>query len=428
MKSQPGPLMRFLLFVINTGRWLAPASRRREWRRQWRADLWHEWQWLRRHPRGVVGQASLIGRAAGAWRHAFWLRGHVRRLEMISHDLRYGWRLMLRKPGFTAIAVLTVGLGIGVNVMTYSWVESFLRRPIPGAADPGRLMLLDGMTGTRDSITISHPDFRDYRARRPPGVDDIIAYTIAPLSLRTDGEPQRVWGQIVSGNYFDVLGVRAARGRMFAPEEDSTPNAHSVAVISHTFWQRRFGADPSIVGRTVTLNSHTFTVIGVAADGFRGNEPFLALDLWVPLAMQPALMGVDRLSARRAAWLQAMVRLQRGVSIDRVQTGFDVIARDLAASYPENAGRSVRLYRLSQAPGRAGEVALPGLTVMMALAGVVLLIACANVANLLLARAVGRQRETAVRLALGAGRGRLVQQLITESTLVAGAGGCAEHV
>jgi predicted permease len=409
------------LFLINAGRWLAPASRRREWRRQWRADLWHESQWLRRHQRGIAGSASLVGRAAGAWRHALWLR----QLERISHDLRYGWRLMLRQPGFTAIAVLTIGIGIGANVVVYSWVEAFLRRPIAGAIDADRLMLLDGMMGTRNVMAVSHPDFRDYRARQPDGIAGIIAYTMMAMSVRSGDEPQRVWGQLVSGNYFDVLGVRTARGRTFRPEEDSTPNGHPVAVISHTLWERHFGSNPDIVGRTMTLNGHAFTLVGVAAPGFRGTEPFLGLDIWVPLAMQPMLMGVERLSVRRAAWLQAMVRLEPGVDPDQVQPAFDAIARDLAATYTENTGRGVRVYPLHEAPGRAGAVALPGLTVMMALAGVVLLIACANVASLLLARGVGRQRETAVRLALGAGRRRVLQQLITEGTLVAAAGGIA---
>ena len=424
MKTQPAILLRVLLAIINAGRWLVPASRRREWRRQWRADLWHESQWLEDHPRGISGTASLIGRAAGAWRHAFWLRGHVRRLETISHDLRYGWRLIVRKPGFTAVAVLTLALGIGANVLIYSHVETFLRRPIPGAADPSRLMLLDGMRGTRDEVSISHPDFRDYRNRRPAGVDDILAYTVTPLSLRTEGgEPQRVWGQLVSASYFSTLGVGALIGRTFLPEEDRAPNGHPVAVISHRFWRQRFAADPLIIGKPITVNGHELVVIGVTIDGFRGNEPFLAFDIWLPLAMQPAVLGRNQLEMRRAAWLQAMVRVHPEADIKQVQAGFDAVARDLAAAYPENKDRSVRVFGMLDAPGRSGAILLPGLTLMMALAGIVLLIACANVANLLLSRAIGRQRETAVRLALGAGRARVLQQLITESALVALAGG-----
>jgi predicted permease len=419
------PLLRLLLAIVDTGWWLAPLSRRREWRRQWRADILHEWQWLTRHPRGVGDRASLFVRAAGALRHAFWLRLHVRRLEMITQDLRYGWRLMVRKPGITAVAVLTLGLGIGANATVYSWIETGLRRPLPGVADPDRVVVMDAMTGTRDTIAVSYPDFVDYRAHRPQGVDDIVTYTFVPMSLRTGGESQRVWGQLVSGNYFDMLGVRAALGRTFAPEEDRTTGRNPVVVLSHRFWQRHFDGDRNVLGQTVTLNSHPFMVIGVADEAFRGNEPFLSMDLWVPMMMQPAIMAGDRLTARGLPFLQTMARLKRGATLARVQADLDVISRNLASTYADDADRSVRLYEVWRAPGRSGATMLPGLTVLMAFAGVVLLVACANVANLLLARAVNRQRETAVRLALGASRRRLVQQLLTESALLAAAGGLA---
>jgi putative ABC transport system permease protein len=267
----------------------------------------------------------------------------------------------------------------------------------------------------------------DYRAHRPAGVDDIVAYTIVPMSLRTGDDSQRVWGQLVSGNYFDVLGVRAALGRTFAPEEDQTPGRYPVVVLSHRFWQRRFSSDPNVLGRTVTLNGRAFTVIGVAAAVFRGNEPYLSLDLWVPMMMQQTVTAGDRLLSRGSTslYLQSMLRLKRGAAIERVQADFDVISRTLAATYAEDKDRSVRLYEVWRAPGRSGDATIPGFTVLMAFAAVVLLIACANVANLLLARAVNRQRETAVRLALGASRRRLVQQLLTESALLAAAGGAA---
>jgi hypothetical protein len=149
------PLLRFLLAIIDTGRWLAPPSRRRDWRRQWRADILHEWQWLTRHPGGIGARAGLLGRATGALRHAFWLRLHVRSLEMITQDFRYGWRLMMRKPGFTVVAVLTLGLGIGANVTIFSWVDDMLRRPIHGVADGDRLVSLNGTTRTRRDLSLS---------------------------------------------------------------------------------------------------------------------------------------------------------------------------------------------------------------------------------------------------------------------------------
>jgi predicted permease len=411
-----------LLRALAMMRRLAPPSRRRDWYRQWRADVWHEWQWASRAPGAQPRAATALAvRVAGAARHALWLRWYVRRLEMISHDLRYGWRLMLRRPAFTITAILMLGIGIGTSVTIFSWLQTALQ-PIPGVPDRDRLVMLFGTTPTRDDLSTSYPNLADYRERRPTSIDGIAGQAFVPLNVTIGGSPRRIYGLIVSGNYFEMLGVPPAVGRGFLPDEDRAPGQAPVIVFSEPFWRSQLGADPGIVGREVTVNNRPFTVVGIAAPGFRGAMPHLAADAFVPMMMQAAVRSGDKLTNRFDGWLQPIVKLAPGVTREQAQSDMRRMVRQVRADHALRGEGSVRLAE----PWRSGDVPEAVTAVIgaqLAVALIVLLIACANVASLLLARAAGRQKETAVRLSLGAGRLRLIQQVLVESTLLAVGGG-----
>ena len=345
-------------------------------------------------------------------------------MSTFLQDLRYSLRLLAKSPGFTAIAVLTLAIGLGANTTVFSWIQTMLLEPLRGVPDQDRIRIITGVSQSGDVRSMSVPDVRDIQ--KMDGPLSIVAFQMTSLNLTGGERPEKVWASVVTGNVFDVLEIRPVLGRAFRPEEDAAPNAHPVTVLSHAFWKRRFEGDPKIVGRTIQLNNHPYTVIGVAPPGYLGEQIGLEMDLWIPIAMQEQVIpGGSRIDERGHHWLQAMVRLRPGITQEQAQAALDTLAARLSKEYPEtNDGLRFPLYRFWKSPmGPSGFLA-PVLTVLGAMALLVLLLACANVANLLLVRAIGRRKEIAIRLAMGAGRGRLIRQLLTESlVLVILAGG-----
>ncbi|HEY6290667.1 MAG TPA: ABC transporter permease [Terriglobia bacterium] len=343
-------------------------------------------------------------------------------------DLCYGWRMLRKNPGFAAVAILTLALGIGASTAVFSWVDAVLLHPLPGVADPGRLVSFETVAPNGDAVTTSYPDYRDYRDH----LKLLAGLTVtqpAPLTIGEEDNARQVWGELVAGNYFTVLGVRPALGRTFLPQEfGDAPGAYPVVVISYRLWRTYFNSNPSLIGQTIRVNQRELTVVGVAAPDFRGSEAGLAYDLWVPLMMKTQLEGIGAwmLQDRRTRQYFGLARLKPGVTIAQAQAEVAALAHQMAiADADANEGISATLLPLWKSHFGAQELLLAPLEILMALCAVLLLIVCANVANLLLARFAARQREFSVRLALGAARARLARQVLTESLALAAAGAFA---
>ncbi|MFB3852841.1 MAG: ABC transporter permease [Vicinamibacterales bacterium] len=341
----------------------------------------------------------------------------------LFQDLRYGARLLTRRPGLAFAAVVSLALGIGANATVYTWMQGALFRPLARVPDQDEIVFVQNRPRSGSAWSMSYPDYVDYRDRNKTLAGLIVSSDLA-VSLTEGGRAERVYGAIVSGNFFDALRVEPVLGRGFLPEEDRTPGSHPVVVLSHGFWQRRFSGDPSVVGRTISLNTRPFTVVGIAPPGFTGVLVGLRADLFVPIMMQAEMMGSSQLERRGNHWLNAFGRLRPGVSLEQARADLNVVAAQMAKEHPDsNDGMKVDVYNLWNAPSGAARVLGPVLWVLMAVVLTVLLIACANVANLLLGRALDRRREVAIRLSMGATRWRLARQLLTESLLLALLGG-----
>ena len=349
-------------------------------------------------------------------------------IETTLQDLRYGFRMLWRSPGFSILAILCLTLGIGANAAVFSWMEGLLFRPYPAVAHQERLLAVTGTARSESGPTgVSWPDFIDLQ-KNSTLVESFFVSKIMGVSLSIGNRADWATGSIVSANYFDAIAVHPILGRGFEPGEESGRNAHPVTVISYQLWKQRYKGDPEIVGKTQRLNGVQHTIIGVAPERFYGTFVGWAMQFWVPASMEENFeAGGYKLEDRGARWIESFVRLKPGVTIEQAQQEISAVAKRLEADYPEtNRGRGVKLWPLWQTPFNNAGAMLPTLGIMFAVVVFVLLIACANVGNLLIVRSFGRRHEMTVRAAVGAGRGRLLKQLLTEGlilSVVAAAGG-----
>jgi len=345
--------------------------------------------------------------------------------EALLQDVRFGVRMMARNRGFTVAAIATLAIGIGATATAFTWVDAVLLQPLSGVSEPNRLVTLETVTSNGDWVPNSYLDFIDFRDRLTL-FDGIAVSHVSAFSVGKEDHAERVWGELVSGNFFSVLGVKAEQGRTFLPSESGdVPGAYPVAVISDRYWRSHYGADPSVVGKTIRINQHELTIVGVAAPEFHGSIPVTSFDVWVPYMEQTVLNGVKEwmLRDRHDRNMLGIARLRPGVTFEQARLELKTLADRMAiANANVSEGMSATLMPLWKSPHGPQGLLVGPLRVLMGVCVLVLLIVCANVANLLLARATVREKEFSARLALGAGRGRIARQVLTESLLLTGCG------
>ncbi len=360
-------------------------------------------------------------------------------METLWHDVRFALRTLVKTPAFSLVVVLTLALGIGANTAIFSLTDQVLFRLLP-VSHPEQLVVLDGPGPFQGLVygpgTFSYPMYRDFRDRNTV-FDGVIARFSTPLTITLDGGSERVDGELVTGNFFEVLGVRPAIGRLFSPDDDKVPGGHPVAVLSYDSWMRRFAGDPGVLNRRAALNGVATTIVGVTPRGFHGVIVGNSPEVMVPVMMKAQMTPTwDDLFNRRAKWVTVMARMKPAVTRAQAEAAMNVLYRHIneqeLEEMPAAASKSFRdrflakhLFLKDGQKGRSflrDQFSTP-ILVLMGMVGVVLLIACANIANLLLARSAARQKEVAIRMAIGASRGAIVRQRLVESgVLAAGAG------
>ncbi|MDD5542181.1 MAG: ABC transporter permease [Acidobacteriia bacterium] len=340
-------------------------------------------------------------------------------------DIQYSLRVILKAPGFAAIAILTLALGIGANTTIFSWINSSLLNPVPGITRSSEVVSLTLSKPGDTPLGFTYPDIEAMRTGQQ-SFTGIAACNFATMNLTRKGKPERVWGMVASANYFDVLGVRPILGRAFLPAEDEKPGGAPVAVISYRLWQTHFGANPNIVGQSIEINQHSYTIVGVTPAVFQGSQTGIRTEIWIPIMMEEQVTPQGNLlQDHHYFWLIAFGRLKPGVTLAQAQAEMTLRLKPEAKNYPEeHRGKdTVTVYPLWRNPFGLNLFLSFLLPALMSIAGLVLLLACTNVANLMLVRSVGRRREIAIRMSLGASRWRLVRQLLVESLMLALAGG-----
>ncbi len=346
-------------------------------------------------------------------------------MNLLWSDLRYGFRLLRKSPGFALIAILTLGVGVGATTTVFNWIDGFLLHPWSGVAEPDRVVALETVAPSGEHITTSYPDFRDLRDNTRL-VKSVALYQPRMLRMGDDEHAEPVWAELVTGQYFDLLGVKPYLGRFFqGAEQDDAQNAHPVAVLGYGLWKGRFHADPKIVGRVIRVNRSSYTVIGVAPEEFHGSIAGLGFEMWLPATMygQITSTGDWMLRDRKTRMFMAVARLKDGVTLAQAREEMEAVAKRVAAGNARtNQGISMTLLPRSEGSFGSEKVLGQPLPILLGVCGLVILIGCANIANLLLARATSRQKEFGIRQALGAGRSRIAGQLLSETLLLALAG------